>query len=128
MAKHRTLAERKEALLRKLAILETKEAEETLKNNEVIKDLNERLSNLVCDNLKYQRWETEWESKVENFENRANEWRERGTVALDKMRLVRKQRQRLEEFKSDAISKLTDGLEVSIEDYSISNNMEEYSE
>ena len=126
MAQHRTIAERKQALMAQLERLEKKEVEETFSQHPVMKDLRQRLSNVTSDNLKFQRWETEWEEKVSNFLDRAQEWRVRGEEAQNMMKTARQQKIRIEGFMSDAVAKISEGVEVNIEDYNISNNLESY--
>ncbi len=126
MAQHRTIAERRIALEAQLKRLEQKEIEETFSQHPVMKELRQRLSNVTSDNLKFQRWETEWEEKVENFLNRAQEWRVRGEEAQNMMKTARKQKTRIEGFMADAVAKISEGKDVDIEDYSISNNLESY--
>ena len=126
MAQHRTIAERRIALEAQLKRLEQKEIEETFSQHPVMKELRQRLSNVTSDNLKFQRWETEWEEKVENFLNRAQEWRVRGEEAQNMMKTARQQKTRIEGFMADAVAKISEGKDVDIEDYSISNNLESY--
>jgi len=126
MAQHRTLEERKTALLAQLARLEKKEVEEQFSQHPVMKSLRERLSNVSSDNLKFARWETEWQSKVDNFEQRKQEWVQRGAMASTMMTTARTQKARIEDFMSDAVSKIAEGIEVNIEDYNIENNLESY--
>lgn len=126
MAQHRTIEERKIALLAQLAKLEKKEVEEQFSQHPVMKSLRERLSNVSSDNLKFARWETEWESKVDNFEQRKQEWVQRGAMASTMMTTARTQKARIEGFMADAVSKIADGIEVNIEDYNIENNLESY--
>jgi hypothetical protein len=126
MAQHRTIEERKIALLAQLAKLEKKEVEEQFSQHPVMKSLRERLSNVSSDNLKFARWETEWESKVDNFEQRKQEWVQRGAMASTMMTTARTQKARIENFMADAVSKIADGIEVNIEDYNIENNLESY--
>ncbi len=126
MAQHRTIEERKIALLAQLAKLEKKEVEEQFSQHPVMKSLRERLSNVSSDNLKFARWETEWESKVDNFEQRKQEWVQRGAMASTMMTTARTQKARIEDFMADAVSKIADGIEVNIEDYNIENNLESY--
>ena len=126
MAQHRTIEERKIALLAQLAKLEKKEVEEQFSQHPVMKSLRERLSNVSSDNLKFARWETEWESKVDNFEQRKQEWVQRGAMASTMMTTARTQKARIEDFMADAVSKIAEGIEVNIEDYNIENNLESY--
>jgi hypothetical protein len=126
MAQHRTIAERRIALEAQLKRLEQKEIEETFSQHPVMKELRQRLSNVTSDNLKFQRWETEWEEKVQNFLHRAQEWRVRGEEAQNMMKTARKQKTRIEGFMADAVAKISEGKDVDIEDYSISNNLESY--
>ena len=126
MAQHRTIEERKSALLAQLARLEKKEVEEQFSQHPVMKSLRERLSNVSSDNLKFARWETEWEAKVDNFEQRKQEWVQRGAMASTMMTTARTQKARIESFMSDAVSKIAEGVEVNIEDYNIENNLESY--
>jgi|TARA_R100000482_G_scaffold102486_1_gene45489 hypothetical protein len=126
MAQHRTIAERKEALMAQLARLEKREQEEAYSNHPVIQGLRNRLSNITSDNLKFQRWENEWEEKVENFMTRAQEWRGRGEQAKNMMAIARKQRTRVEGFIADAVKRISQGEEVSSEDYNVENNLESY--
>ena len=126
MATHRTIEERKTALLAQLARLEKKEVEEQFSQHPVMKSLRERLSNVSSDNLKFARWETEWQSKVDNFEQRKQEWVQRGAMASTMMTTARTQKARIEDFMSDAVSKIAEGIEVNIEDYNIENNLESY--
>ena len=126
MAQHRTIEERKTALLAQLARLEKKEVEEQFSQHPVMKSLRERLSNVSSDNLKFARWETEWQSKVDNFEQRKQEWVQRGAMASTMMTTARTQKARIEDFMSDAVSKIAEGIEVNIEDYNIENNLESY--
>ena len=126
MAQHRTIEERKTALLAQLAKLEKKEIEETYSQHPVMKSLRERLSNVSSDNLKFARWETEWEAKVDNFEQRKQEWVQRGAMASAMMTTARTQKARIESFMADAVSKIADGVEVNIEDYNIENNLDSY--
>ena len=126
MATHRTIEERKTALLAQLARLEKKEVEEQFSQHPVMKSLRERLSNVSSDNLKFARWETEWQSKVDNFEQRKQEWVQRGAMASTMMTTARTQKARIESFMSDAVSKIAEGIEVNIEDYNIENNLESY--
>jgi len=126
MAQHRTIAERRIALEAQLKRLEQKEIEETFSQHPVMKELRQRLSNVTSDNLKFQRWETEWEEKVQNFLHRAQEWRVRGEEAQNMMKTARKQKTRIEGFMADAVAKISEGENVDIEDYTISNNLESY--
>jgi flagellar biosynthesis/type III secretory pathway chaperone len=126
MAQHRTIAERKQALMAQLERLEKKETEEKFSKHPVMQDLRQRLSNVTSDNLKFQRWETEWEEKVQNFLDRAQEWRVRGEEAQNMMKLARKQKTRIEGYMADAVAKISEGVEVNIEDYNIANNLEAY--
>jgi len=126
MAQHRTIEERKTALLAQLAKLEKKEVEEQFSQHPVMKSLRERLSNVSSDNLKFARWETEWQSKVDNFEQRKQEWVQRGAMASTMMTTARTQKARIEDFMADAVSKIADGVEVNIDDYNIENNLESY--
>ena len=126
MATHRTIEERKTALLAQLARLEKKEVEEQFSQHPVMKSLRERLSNVSSDNLKFARWETEWQSKVDNFEQRKQEWVQRGAMASTMMTTARTQKARIESFMSDAVSKIAEGIEVNLEDYNIENNLESY--
>tara|TARA_R110002051_G_scaffold318396_1_gene400710 strand:- start:26 stop:412 length:387 start_codon:yes stop_codon:yes gene_type:complete len=126
MAQHRTIEERKTALLAQLAKLEKKEVEEQFSQHPVMKSLRERLSNVSSDNLKFARWETEWQSKVDNFEQRKQEWVQRGAMASTMMTTARTQKARIEGFMSDAVAKIADGVEVNIDDYNIENNLESY--
>ena len=126
MATHRTIEERKTALLAQLAQLEKKEVEEQFSQHPVMKSLRERLSNVSSDNLKFARWETEWQSKVDNFEQRKQEWVQRGAMASTMMTTARTQKARIEGFMSDAVAKIADGIEVNIDDYNIENNLESY--
>ena len=105
MAQHRTIEERKTALLAQLAKLEKKEVEEQFSQHPVMKSLRERLSNVSSDNLKFARWETEWQSKVDNFEQRKQEWVQRGAMASTMMTTARTQKARIEDFMADAVSK-----------------------
>jgi hypothetical protein len=91
-----------------------------------MKSLRERLSNVSSDNLKFARWETEWEAKVDNFEQRKQEWVQRGAMASAMMTTARTQKARIESFMADAVSKIADGVEVNIEDYNIENNLDSY--
>jgi len=126
MAQHRTIAERRQALEAQLARLEQKEQEEAYSNHPVVQGLRTRLSNVTSDNLKFQRWETEWEEKVENFMARAQEWRGRGEQAKSMMSMARKQKARIEGFISDAIKRISQGEEVASEDYNVKNNLDSY--
>ena len=126
MAQHRTIEERKTALLTQLANLEKREIAEQFSQHPVMKELRERLSNVSSDNLKFARWETEWEAKVDNFEQRKQEWVQRGLMASSMMTTARKQKTRIEGFMSDAVAKIADGEVVNVEDYSIANNAESY--
>ena len=126
MAQHRTLEERKTALLAQLARLEKKEVEEQFSQHPVMKDLRERLSNVSSDNLKFARWENEWQDKVVNFENRKQEWIVRGQEAQNMMSVARTQKSRIEGFMADCASRIADGQDVQVEDYSIKNNQESY--
>ena len=126
MAQHRTIEERKTALLAQLAKLEKKEVEEQFSQHPVMKSLRERLSNVSSDNLKFARWETEWEAKVDNFEQRKLEWVQRGAMASAMMSTARTQKARIEDFMCDAVAKIADGIEVNIDDYNIENNLESY--
>ena len=126
MAQHRTIEERKSALLAQLAKLEKKEVEEQFSQHPVMKELRQRLSNVSSDNLKFARWETEWQAKVDNFEQRKQDWVQRGAMASSMMSTARKQKARIEGFMSDAVAKIADGEDVGIEDYNIENNLESY--
>ena len=126
MAQHRTIEERKVALLNQLAKLEKKEVEEQFSQHPVMKELRQRLSNVSSDNLKFARWETEWQAKVDNFEQRKQDWVQRGAMASSMMSTARKQKARIEGFMSDAVAKIADGEVVGIEDYNIENNLESY--
>ena len=126
MAQHRTIEERKIALLNQLAKLEKKEVEEQFSQHPVMKSLRERLSNVSSDNLKFARWETEWQAKVDNFEQRKQDWVQRGAMASSMMSTARKQKSRIEGFMADAVAKIADGEDVGIEDYNIENNLESY--
>ena len=126
MAQHRTIEERKIALLNQLAKLEKKEVEEQFSQHPVMKELRQRLSNVSSDNLKFARWETEWQAKVDNFEQRKQDWVQRGAMASSMMSTARKQKSRIEGFMADAVAKIADGEDVGIEDYNIENNLESY--
>ena len=126
MAQHRTIEERKIALLNQLAKLEKREVEEQFSQHPVIKELRQRLSNVSSDNLKFARWETEWQAKVDNFEQRKQDWVQRGAMASSMMSTARKQKSRIEGFMADAVAKIADGEDVGIEDYNIENNLESY--
>ena len=126
MAQHRTIAERKKALMAQLARLEKKEVEETYSSHPVMQNLRQRLSNVTSDNLKFQRWENEWEEKVANFQQRAEEWRGRGQEAQNMMSIARKQKARIEGYMADCVKRIAEGEEVNIEDYSVKNNLESY--
>jgi rubrerythrin len=126
MAQHRTIAERKQALEAQLARLLQKEAEEAHANHPAMQALKTRLQNVTSDNLKFQRWENEWEEKVANFEQRAQEWRGRGEQAKNMMSIARRQKARIERFMADASERIANGEDVSADDYSISNNPDEY--
>jgi hypothetical protein len=126
MAQHRTIEERKTALLAQLARLEKKEIEEQFSQHPVMKSLRERLSNVSSDNLKFARWENEWQEKVVNFENRKQEWIVRGQEAQNMMTVARKQKARIEGYMADCASRIADGQDVQVEDYSIENNQESY--
>ena len=126
MAQHRTIEERKIALLAQLKKLERKEIEEQFSQHPAMKDLRERLSNVSSDNLKFARWETEWESKVDNFEQRKQEWVVRGAQAQNMMSVARKQKARIEGYMADCVKRISEGQDVEIADYSIENNLEDY--
>ena len=81
---------------------------------------------IKSDNLKFARWETEWQAKVDNFEQRKQDWVQRGAMASSMMSTARKQKSRIEGFMADAVAKIADGEDVGIEDYNIENNLESY--
>tara|TARA_R110002012_G_scaffold313697_2_gene525501 strand:- start:5823 stop:6206 length:384 start_codon:yes stop_codon:yes gene_type:complete len=123
---HRTIEERLEALKLQQERLIRIQAKQALKDHPTIDHLQRRLVEINNNNLKYQRWETEWEDKVANFNQRVSEWVARGEQAQEKMKFARKQKMRIDEFIKDAIDRINNGEEVNIEDYSISKNEEAY--
>ena len=80
---HRSIEERLEALQLQHARLLAVQAKKKLRNHPVMESLQSRLTEISNNNLKYARWETEWQEKVENFKQRVAEWIERGNVAQE---------------------------------------------
>jgi len=42
------------------------------------------------------------------------------------MKTARQQKTRIEGFMADAVAKISEGIEVNVEDYNIANNLESY--
>lgn len=123
---HRSIEERLEALQLQHARLLAVQAKKKLRNHPVMESLQSRLTEISNNNLKYARWETEWQEKVENFKQRVAEWIERGNVAQERMASARKQKKRVEGFIDDCVARIENGEDVTMEDYSIEQNMDSY--
>lgn len=77
MGKHSPVADRIALAKAKLAALMAKEAKSEINSNPAIQKIDEHMKAIQNDMLKYNRWASEGEEKIANFEARAQEWKER---------------------------------------------------
>jgi chromosome segregation ATPase len=85
MPKHRPIAARRADLLKQLSALSAKENAEAINESPRIKEIDKRVKEINNSMLKFNRWNTEWQAKVADFNARVQEWKTRGATAKNKI-------------------------------------------
>jgi predicted nucleic acid-binding Zn-ribbon protein len=91
MAKHRPVEQRIAETMKQLASLQAKANADAVNADPRILAIGKRIREINNSMLKFNRWNTEWEQKVEDFENRVATWVERGEIAKEKIKEANKQ-------------------------------------
>ena len=81
MAKHRTAAELAAEAEERAASLRLKAARKELADHPEVVAIDRQIATLQASNIKYDRWLREADEKIANFENRANDWRNKKAEA-----------------------------------------------
>ena len=81
MAKHRPVNQRIAETMAHLASLQAKANKEAVNDDPRIGEIDNRIREINNSMLKYNRWASEWETKVEDFEKRVATWISRGEKA-----------------------------------------------
>ena len=90
MAKHRPVNQRIAETMAHLAALQAKANKEAVNDDPRIKEIDNSM-------LKYNRWVSEWEQKVEDFQERVVTWEVRGVEATEKVKEANKQLRNLKD-------------------------------
>ena len=86
MAKHRPVNQRIAETMAHLAALQAKANKEAVNDDPRIGEIDTRIREINNSMLKYNRWNSEWETKVVDFEARVETWKERGVEATEKVK------------------------------------------
>jgi len=84
MGKHRPVDVRIAEAQAQLAALVAKAAKSQVSEDPRIQDIDKKIKDIQSSMLKYNRWATEGKAKIENFEARAEQWRDRLRTAEEK--------------------------------------------
>ena len=99
MAQHRPVEQRIAETMKQLSMLQAKANADAVKADRRIIEIETRIREINNSMLKFNRWNTEWEQKVEDFENRVATWIERGEIAKSKISEANKQLRNLKDEK-----------------------------
>ena len=86
MGKHRPVDVRLAEAQAQLAALMARASKSQVSDDPRIQEIDKKVKGIQTLMLKYNRWAAEGKSKVENFEQRAQLWRERMEIAEEKRR------------------------------------------
>tara|TARA_R110000744_G_scaffold221932_1_gene340909 strand:- start:227 stop:574 length:348 start_codon:yes stop_codon:yes gene_type:complete len=86
MAQHRPVNDRIAETLAQLATLQAKANKEAVNEDSRIVAIDQEIVAINNSMLKFNRWNTEWEQKVEDFTARVAEWKLRGQEASAKIK------------------------------------------
>jgi len=106
MAKHRTATELAAEAEERAAALRLKAARKELADHPEVVAIDRQIASLQASNIKYDRWLREADTKIENFENRAQDWRNKKAEAEEMSGNAKEQISALREQKDDVISNL----------------------
>lgn len=112
MGKHRPVSDRIAEAQAQLAALMAKAAKSQINDSPEIQALDKEIKAIQTSMLKYNRWASEGEEKVENFRRRAAEWEQRIVEANDKRSEANKQLTALREKRKALAESLAQSIEV----------------
>jgi chromosome segregation ATPase len=84
MGKHRPVSDRIAETQAQLSALMAKAAKDQINDSPEIQEIDSAIKSIQISMLKYNRWASEGEDKIENFLKRAEQWRDRLADAQDK--------------------------------------------
>jgi len=112
MGKHRPVSDRIAETQAQLSALMAKAAKDQINDSPEIQEIDSAIKSIQISMLKYNRWASEGEDKIENFLRRAEQWRDRLADAQDKRKKAGVELDALRSKRKTLAEELASSLEI----------------